>query len=142
VLVAYFAVAIVAVGVAGWWYWPWREKYVVPAPPPSATARQVVLAYLHALDAHDSATAYAVSAPDYKSSAGSWLDSTARISQIWVGKLQYAPKSQERYYVPVTFWYYSHWWKQDDSFPNGWHQWGYVLTRSHGRFLIVDEGVG
>ena len=33
------------------------QKYPVPMPAPGASARQVVLAYLHALDAHDTATA-------------------------------------------------------------------------------------
>jgi hypothetical protein len=113
VLVACFAVAITAVGVAGWSFRPWREKYVVPVLPPSASARQVVLAYLRALDAHDSATAYAVSAPDFKSTASLWLDSTARLTRIWVGKVQYYSKEPPR---------------------------GYSLERSHDRFLIVDDG--
>ena len=44
--------------------------------------------------------------------------------------------------MPVEFWYTSHWWKQDPSFPDGQEGWGYQLVRSHGRYLIDDDGVG
>jgi hypothetical protein len=134
--------AVAAAGVAGWWYRPWREKYAVAVPPPPASACQVVLAYLRALAGHDSATAYAVSAPDYHGAAGLWLNSTEKISRIWVGRLHYYAKGAARRYVPVTFSYFTHWWQSYPDFPNGWHQWGYVLVGRHGRFLIADDGVG
>ena len=47
---------IVAAGclVAGsaWRYGPWRERYAVAMPPAGASPRQVVRAYLRALDGH------------------------------------------------------------------------------------------
>ena len=136
------AAAVIALVVAGWWLGPWRQKYSVPVPPPSASARQVVLAYLRALNAHDSATAYALSAPRFRDTTAYWLNSTARVTPIRIGSLQYFPKAPagQRYDVPAVFWYGSHWWKQDPSFPDGRHSWGYQLVRVHGRFLIDDNG--
>lgn len=141
-LAAYLVVTGATVAVEGWWYWPGREKYVVAVPPASASPRQVVLAYLRALDAHDRATAYALSAPGFRNTAGLWLSRTASVTQIWIGKVQYFPKSPrgQRYEVPVGFWYESHWWNRDETFPNGKEGWGYQLVRSHGRFLIDDDG--
>src|SRR5215472_6923936 len=77
------------VAVAAWQYGPWREKYAVPLPPSSASQRQVVLAYLHALDAHDSATAMALSAPSMRGTTQTWLADTAGITQVKVGAVQY-----------------------------------------------------
>jgi len=58
--------------------------------------------------------------------------------------VQYFPHAPtgQRYEVPVGFWYASHWWKQDPSFPDGKHSWGYTLVRTHGRYLIDDDGEG
>lgn len=43
-------------GLTAWRYWPWREKYPVPLPPPAASPGKVVVAYLRSLDAYDTAT--------------------------------------------------------------------------------------
>jgi hypothetical protein len=137
------AVVVAALAAATWWQWPWRQKYAVPVPPPTAAPGKVGRAYLRALDAHDSATAYALSAPDFRGTTAGWLSSTASITAIWIGKVQYHPKSPlgQRYEVPVAFRYAAHWWKQDPSFPDGNEQWGYQLVYTHGRFLIDDDGV-
>ena len=83
-LAAYLAVAVATGAVEGWWSWPGREKYVVAVPRPSASPRQVVLAYLRALDAHDRATAYAVSTRAFRSTVALWLSRTASITRICV----------------------------------------------------------
>ncbi len=101
-------------------------------------------AYLRALDAHDSATAEALSTPGFRATTDLWLNTTASITRISIGAVQYFPLAPagQRYEVPVEFWYSSHWWKQDPSFPDGQEGWGYQLVRSHGRYLIDDDGVG
>jgi hypothetical protein len=146
-LIRVLAVAAAAgclVTLACWRYWPWREKYAVPAPPPSASARQVVLAYLRALDAHDSATADTLSTPGVRSTTEMWLSSTASITRIKIGPVLCDPHDpvSQQCQVSANFWYSSHWWKQDPSFGNGQHDWGYQLVRSHGRWLVDDEGAG
>jgi len=79
-LLAAALVACVA-ALAMWRYGPWREKYAVALPPPGASQRQVVLAYIRALDAHDSATAMALSAPSMR---GTTQMSLASISGRWL----------------------------------------------------------
>jgi hypothetical protein len=37
------------------------------------------------------------------------------------------------------FRYASHWWKHDDSFPEGQEDWGYILVARHGRLLRLDR---
>jgi len=137
------AVAGSFLAVAAWLHWPGRETYQVEVPA-AASPRQVVLAYLRALDAHDTATAEALSARGFRATTELWLNNTARITRIRIGAVQYFPHAPtgQRYEVPVSFWYVSHWWKQDPSFPDGKHGWGYQLVRSHGRYLIDDDGVG
>ncbi len=138
------AVAVCLLALAAWGYWPWRDKPQVAVPPPTASPRQVVQAYLRALDAHDSATAEALSTPGFRATTDLWLNTTASITRISIGAVQYFPLAPagQRYEVPVEFWYSSHWWKQDPSFPDGQEGWGYQLVRSHGRYLIDDDGVG
>jgi hypothetical protein len=142
-LLAAALVACVA-ALAMWRYGPWREKYAVALPPPGASQRQVVLAYIRALDAHDSATAMALSAPSMRGTTQMWLASTASISQIKVGAVQYDAHQAtgEQYSVSVDFIYHSHWWKDDPSFGDGEHDWGYALASINGRWLITDDGLG
>jgi hypothetical protein len=129
--------------LAAWRYGPWQEKYAVALPPPAASQRQVVLAYLRALDAHDSATAVALSAPSMHSTTQMWLASTASITRIKIGAVQYDAQQVpgEQYTVPVDFVYHSHWWKDDPSSGNGDHYWGYSLAKINGRWLIADDGL-
>jgi hypothetical protein len=143
-LLAAAAVAGCLATLACWRYWPWREKYAVPVPPPSASARHVVLAFLRALDAHDSATADTLSTPGMRSTTQMWLSSTASITRIKIGPVQYHPDGPvgQQGNVSTNFWYSSHWWKQDPSFGDGQHDWGYQLVRSHGRWLVDDDGTG
>ncbi len=130
--------------LTAWSYGPWREKYMVAMPLPAASQQQVVLAYLRALDAHDGATAMALSAPSMRSKTQGWLAGTASITQVRIGAVQYYPHqaSGEQYTVPVDFMYHSHWWKDDPSFRDGEHDWGYSLARISGRWLISDDGLG
>jgi hypothetical protein len=130
--------------LAGWRYDPWRQRYAVPMPPRSAPARQAVLAYLRSLDAHDRATADALSTPSERATTNMWLGNTASVTHIWISSVQHfaSGPAGERYSVTTTFRYRSHWWAQDDSFPDGGHVWGYSLVRSHGRWLISDDGMG
>ncbi len=44
--------------------------------------------------------------------------------------------------MPVDFVYHSHWWKNDPSFGDGEHDWGYSLAKINGRWLITDDGLG
>jgi hypothetical protein len=118
-----------------------RQKYPVPVPPPGASARTVVLAYLHSLDAHDSATAEQLSTAGFRPSTRSWLRSTAGISHIKFQSVTHYARQRE-YDVNVTFSYASHPWARDDSFPDGSHFWGYTLIPRHGRLLISGDGTG
>jgi hypothetical protein len=132
-------VALIAL-LGGWWVWPWREKYSVPVPSAGASARQVVIAYLRSLDAHDNATALALSTPGFRSTTSAWLASTAGVTHIDVRPLQCFRSGPDRCDVQTTFNYASHWWKQDDSFPDGPETWGYFVVRRGGRWLINDDG--
>ncbi len=117
------------------------QKYPVPMPAPGASARQVVLAYLHALDAHDTATAEQLSTAGFRSETRSWLQSTATIRHIAIQNVTHWTR-QAQYDVNVTFRYTSHPWAHDDSFPDGDTYWGYTLIPRHGRLLISDDGTG
>jgi hypothetical protein len=139
------AVAVACVvALAAWRFGPWREKYAVPLPPPAASQRQVVLAYLRALDAHDGATAMALSAPSMRDRTQAWLADTASIGQIKIGAVQYDAQQVpgEQYTVAVDFVYHAHWWHDDPSFMDGEHNWGYSLAKMNGRWLITDNGLG
>jgi hypothetical protein len=140
-IVGVVVVIAALVGATSWRHDLDRQKYPVAMPPAHASARQVVLAYLHALDAHDAATADGLSTFAFRSETRSWLQSTAGMQNITVdGVTHYA--GQAEYDVTVSFRYASHWWKHDDSFPDGQKDWGYILVARHGRLLISDDGTG
>lgn len=145
-LIRSFAAVVVAclMTLAVWQFWPWREKYPVAVPPPAASQRQVVLAYLRSLDAHDSVTALALSAPSMRGTTRMWLANTASITHVKIGSVQYDAHQPtgEQYDVQVDFVYRSHWWKSDPSFGDGAHLWGYWLAKLDGRWLITDDGTG
>ena len=82
ILVISVVAAAGLLAAATWWYMVDRQRYAVAVPPPTAAPEQVVLAYLHALDAHDSATAEALTTADHQSTTGMWLRTTARIAAI------------------------------------------------------------
>jgi hypothetical protein len=50
-------------------------------PPAGASAQRVVMAYLHALDGHDVATAKALSTAGFQGETLSWLQPTAGVQQ-------------------------------------------------------------
>jgi hypothetical protein len=132
------------VAAAAWRYGPWREKYAVALPPPAASQRQVVLAYLRALDAHDGGTALSLSAPSMRSTTQMWLASTASVTQIKIGAVRYDAQQVpgEQYTVAVDFVCHSHWWIDDPTLGDGEHLWGYSLAKISGRWLITDDGLG
>jgi hypothetical protein len=125
-------------GLAAWRNWPWRQKYEVPLPRPDASAAQVVTAYLHALDAHDQATADALTAPGARDMTALWLHNTTSITGIKIDSV----RPGAPYSVCTDFQYTSHWWTQDVSFPNGEHFWCYDMVRGNGRWLIANDGLG
>jgi hypothetical protein len=135
------AIAAVLACLAGWHYWPGRQKYAVLVPSPHASPRRVVVAYLRALDAHDTTTAQALSAPGERATTASWLNDTAGITAIKIDSVQHFTTSPP-YYVCTDFRYSSHPWTDDSSFPDGEHYWCYDLVRRHGRWLIYDDGLG
>ncbi|MYS22527.1 MULTISPECIES: hypothetical protein [unclassified Streptomyces] len=108
---------------------------------PSAAAEPggVVRAYMRALDAHDVATARALSTSSHRAVTGSWLADTSGMKALTVS----APITEgSEVQVPVTFDLHQHWWTEDPSMPPGHHDWSYILVRQHGRWLIQDEGMG
>ena len=107
------AVAVCLLALATWGYWPWRDKPQVAVPPPTASPVR-----------------------SCRHTCMRWTPTTARRPKH-CRPLAFAPLP-----MPVEFWYSSHWWKQDPSFPDGQEGWGYQLVRSHGRYLIDDDGVG
>jgi len=129
-------------GLAAWRYWPWREKHAVALPPPAAAPGKVVVAYLHALNSDDKATAEALSAPDERGTTVSWLHSTAGITDIKIDSVRHYANRGEPYMVYMDYHYSSHWWLQDPSFPDGKEYWCYYLVRRDQRWLIADDGIG
>jgi hypothetical protein len=141
-LTAAIAVAVVAVVlVVSWRHDADRQKYSVAMPPAGASARQVVIAYLHALDGHDVGTAEGLSTAEFRSVTLSWLQSTAGVRHIVLENVTHYARQRE-YDVNVSFRYSSHWWKRDQSFPDGPEEWGYTLVPRHGRLLISTDGTG
>jgi hypothetical protein len=67
------AVAAVLIAATSWRHDLDRQRYAVAMPPPDASARQVVLAYVRALDAHDVVTAEGLSTFGYLSTTRDWL---------------------------------------------------------------------
>src|SRR5258708_15923971 len=139
-VLAIAAVIACLAGLAAWRYWPWRQKYAVPLPPPHASPGRVVVAYLRALDAHDTAIAEALSAPGERATTAQWLHSPASVTGIKIDSVQHFTTGPP-YYVCTYFRYSSHPWTQDISFPDGEHHWCYDLVRRHGRWLIFDDGL-
>src|ERR1700730_8611078 len=114
-LVAIVVSAGIVIG-ATYWYAADRQRYAVALPPASASPEQVVVAYLRALDAHDSSTAKRLVTASFD--AGWWLESTARLTDIKVTSVQVqdnynqAPGTPylQAYEVDTSFTYQGHWW--------------------------------
>jgi len=130
------------------WLWPpgltgVADKPQVAVPPPTASPRQSCRHTCVRWTLHDSATG--------RSTVDPWLSRHHRFVAEHHSEhhpyLGLAPFSTSRshppasaYEVPVEFWYSSHWWKQDPSFPDGQEGWGYQLVRSHGRYRSTTTG--
>jgi hypothetical protein len=131
---------VAAVAVAGGgWLWENQPKYDVPVPPGNAGPDDVVRAYVRALDAHDGATARALSTSDHRAVTRSWLADTSGMKALSVS----APVTEgSRVQVAVVFDLHQHWWTDDPSMRPGHHTWNYILVHREGRWLIQDEGTG
>lgn len=140
------AVVILAVGAA-YLLLPPRKTGDVAVPPNDAAPEQVVEAYLAALNAHDCATAEALSTSD----ASQWCHDLRSLTDItvhdgirekpsWSGQ----PPSVEVVNVAVDFsvrWRLGH---DDGSMPDGRNPWGYLLMRRSADqpWRIFSEGTG
>lgn len=141
------ATAAALIGGALYWYAE-TPRYDAPVPAADATPRQVAKAYMTALDAGDADTARALSTPRQRESADTWLSTTAHMRERTTSHPQErSGKTPEDHvgksvYVPVNFTLQQKWWHfYDPSMPDGRHDWGYVLVRDHGRWLVNDEGM-
>jgi len=94
---------------------------------------------MRALDAHDSATARALSTSSHRAVTGTWLADTSGMKILKVSTPVAEGKEMQ---VPVSFDLHQHWWTDDPSMGPGRHDWSYVLVRQRGRWLIEDEGMG
>ncbi|GAA4568908.1 hypothetical protein GCM10023193_51510 [Planotetraspora kaengkrachanensis] len=120
------------------WDWgiiPPFQRYTVAMPPVTATPEQVTLAYLRALDAHDTKTARALSTKDHRPVTDLWLQGTTGISDIDITD----SRGESGATVATSFTTHG----SDDSFVDGSY-WVYTLTRDSrsGRWLINSEGMG
>jgi hypothetical protein len=128
-----------------------RQTGDVAVPPPNATPKQVVTAYLDALNAHDCGTAEAVMTDSAKDRAESWCEDVASLTDVDVrDHFMESPKwsghspSEEVARVPVTFnlnWRPFH---NDGSMDEGTTLWGYLLVRetADSPWRIFDQGTG
>jgi hypothetical protein len=130
--------AVVAVAGGGWW-WESTPRYDVPVPAAVAGPDDVVRAYMRALDAHDGATARALSTAGHRAVTGAWLADTSGMKALKV-----APPitNGSEVQVAVAFDLQQHWWTDDPSMSPGHHDWSYLLVCQRGRWLIQDEGTG
>lgn len=128
-----------------------RQTSDVAVPANAATPRQVVTAYLDALNVHDCETAETVMTQEAKASARSWCKNIASLTDVAVGN-EFAERptyygrsdTEEVAHVPVTFnlnWRIFH---NDGSMGEGSTTWGYLLVRSSADspWRIFDQGVG
>jgi hypothetical protein len=94
---------------------------------------------MRALDAHDGATARALSTSDHRALTGTWLADTSGMKALKVsGPVAEGSEVQ----VMVAFDLRQRWWADDPSMLPGRHDWSYLLVRQRGRWLIQDEGMG
>lgn len=138
--VALAAATAALIGGALYWYAE-TPRYDAPVPAADATPRQVAKAYMTALDAGDADTARALSTPRQRESADHELATTSRLRDRTTSHPGESRGSRGTY-VPVNFTLQQKWWSPyDPSMPDGRHDWGYVLVRDHGRWLVNDEGM-
>lgn len=113
----------------------------VPMPSDRAPAVEVVHTYLKALQAEDCETAHALRLSDDGGWCGDITVSDYRVSAaVCAGEGGVGEQYAQSTYVPVHFITHG----GDDSLPDGWHDWGYVLVRNDNSepWRIADEGVG
>lgn len=130
---------------------PPRQTGSVAVPPVGASPRRVVETYIAALNAHDCATARAVTTGFARWQVMGWCHGVARLSGLRVGTFVHEgprysglPASASVVTAPVTFdlhWRLLH---ASDSMSGGPTQWGYELVRTSpgAPWLIDDEGAG
>lgn len=129
-LMALGLLALVVGGVLAWTLLPPRQQADVPMPADDAAPEQVVAAYLQALDAHDCDTARALTTDRLRSSASSWCEDLAGLSEVDVRASAPVRADALGAGVDVTFdldWRLFH---DDGSMPEGPTTWGYGLVRA------------
>lgn len=123
---------------------PPRETEDVPLPSDSATPEEVVATYLRAVDAHDCATAQALTTSDARDIATGWCREVADLADIEVGDA--LPDSRRRGTTDVEVSFDLDWrlFHDDGSLPEGPTTWGYILVRRtpDGPWRITDQGTG
>lgn len=128
-----------------------RQTAKVAMPADDATPEQVVGAYLAALNAHDCATAEALTQESAQGQAERWCEDVAGLRDISVGqpfteKPRWSghPATWEIESVPVRFdldWRFLH---SDPSMPEGPTGWSYLVGRASPSdpWRIFDQGDG
>jgi len=123
----------------------------VAVPADTASASEVVKAYLEALDAHDCDTAKAVATGGFAATADRWCTGVAGLTHVevktpnpedprWLGFPRHTPA--EFVSVPVAFELDWRWFHGDGSLEEGRTGWGYILVRDEpdGQWRIFDQG--
>ena len=120
-----------------------------PAPSASDTPREVVQAFITALDRHDTDRAVALLTPLQREWVNGWLTNVVSIRDVTIGTpldrsgTNLASAERHRFVldVPVEFTLQQ---KREVSMVNGRTVWGYVLVRDRETdpWLIDDQGTG
>lgn len=130
-----FAVAVVAgLFVSG--------VVVVPGhvamPPADASPRQVVSAYVAAMNAHDCDTAKRLSATEGVDETALWCGDIAHLSVSFPEKYSVNRRGRVDMLVVLDI----HWrpFHNDGTVPQGPYTWEYLLRRVHGAWRVFDQG--
>ncbi|MFD6176971.1 MULTISPECIES: hypothetical protein [unclassified Isoptericola] len=124
---------VVVTGVAQ--IFPLARTADVAVPPPDATAEDVVRAYLTALDAHDCATAQALTAPEFATTTESMCHD---VSSLEITDLETVGTGAVNAGFDVDWRFFA----DDTSIPEGGFGWTYYLTRDPEGWRIEDAGNG
>lgn len=143
-LIVALAAVVVPLGLVLHTFLPPRQRADVRVPGSDASPQRVVEAYLRALDAHDCATAEALSASGFEPEAKGWCEDVSNLSNIEVDAP--APGGDDiETDVPVSFdldWRPFH---DDGSMPRHVRTWDFWMTRVDGpgrAWRIFDQGTG
>jgi hypothetical protein len=140
---------VAVLGVAAWTILPPRQTDDVAVPPANASAEDVALAYMAALDGHDCTTARELWVEDTDDGADLWCKDVAslgnpRVTSVRPDRGEGDRASQEVVNMGVSFVLDWRWLHNDGSFPEGKATWGYLMVRDNpaAPWRIFDEGDG